>query len=128
MQRARTRAPQLSRLLWLAALLLGLLFTHGLHGESAAGHLDAGVTATLPAGGSEPSADHDHGQHEDGESAASAHNCAPGQPNDVLDVPPPATSPLEVTGPCGLLPRSGTLAVTTSPNTGSPHATPVLRI
>ena len=41
--RARTRAPQLTRLAWLAMLLFSLLFTHGLQGESAAGHLEAGV-------------------------------------------------------------------------------------
>jgi len=126
--RVGTRASQLTRLLWLAALLFGLLFAHGLHGESTAGHLEAGVTASLPVDGSESSADHDHGQREDGESTDSAHNCAPGQPDDVVHVPPPDASPLEVTDLCGPAPLSVRRAVITSPSAGSPHATSVLRI
>lgn len=125
---ARTRAPRLSRLLWLAALLFGLLFSHGLHGESAAGHLDAGVTASLAAAEPEPSSEHDHGQQEDGESATAAHNCAPSQPSEALDVPPPSTSPLEVTDACRLLPRSGMHAVEADPDTRPPGAPSVLRI
>ncbi|UIX32293.1 hypothetical protein [Streptomyces sp. GQFP] len=126
--RARTRAPRPSRLLWLSTLLLGLLFSHGLHGESAAGHLDAGVTASLPVAEPESSAGHDHGHQEDGESATAAHNCAPSQPSEALDVPPPSTSPLEVTDPCHLLPRSGIHAVEADPDTRSPSAPSVLRI
>ncbi|MDT9696587.1 hypothetical protein [Streptomyces sp. P17] len=72
--RARTRAPQLPRLVWLAMLLFGPLFAHGLYGESATGHLAAGVTASLPAHDAESSADQEHRQHEDGESEDSAHN------------------------------------------------------
>lgn len=125
---ARTRAPRLSRLLWLAALLFGLLFSHGLHGESAAGHLDAGVTVSLTAAEPEPSAEHDHSQQEDGESATAAHNCAPSQPNEALDVPPPSTSPLEVTDACHLLPRSRMHAVEADPDTRPPGAPSVLRI
>lgn len=137
-KRARARALRLPRLLWLATLLISLLFTHGLHGESAAGHLEAGITTSLTADEPASSADPDHGehengqhengQHEDDESAGSAHNCAPSQPNGALDVPPPSTSPLEVTGPCRLLPRSGAHAVTAGPETTSPRAPSVLRI
>ncbi|GHB80441.1 hypothetical protein GCM10010306_088340 [Streptomyces umbrinus] len=126
--RARTRAPQVTRLLGLAMLLFGLLFAHGLHGESAAGHLDAGVNASLSMDGPQSSADHEHGQHEDGALTDSAHNCAPGQPDDTLDVPPPDVSPLEVTAPCCLLPGSGmhaTKAGTETPPLGAPS---VLRI
>jgi hypothetical protein len=126
--RARTRAPQLTRLLALAMLLFGLLFAHGLHGESAAGHLDAGVNASLSVDGSESSADHEHGQHKDGALADSAHNCAPGQPNDALDVPPPGASPLEVTAPCRLLPGSGTHGTKAGAETPPPWAPSVLRI
>jgi hypothetical protein len=122
------RAPRLSRVLWLAALLFGLLFSHGLHGESAAGHLDAGVTASLPATELESSAERDHGPQEDGESATSAHNCAPSQPSKALDVPPPSTSPLEVTDPCHLSPRPGMHAVEADPGTRPPGAPSVLRI
>ncbi|WP_327582280.1 hypothetical protein OHA25_40990 [Nonomuraea sp. NBC_00507] len=42
--RARISAGPLG-LLWLAALLLGILFTHGLSAGGAKGHLTAGVTA-----------------------------------------------------------------------------------
>lgn len=125
---APTRAPRLSRLLWLAALLFGLLFSHGLHGESATGHLDAGVTVSLPMAEPESSASQDHNQPEDGESATAAHNCAPSQPSEALDVPPPSTSPLEVTDPCHLLPRSGMHAVEANPDTRPPGTPSVLRI
>ena len=125
--RARTRAPQLTRLAWLAMLLFGLLFAHGLHGESAAGHLEAGVAASLPVHDAESSADHDQRQHEDGESEDSAHNnCAPGQPDDALAVPPPGTSP--AVDQCHLSPHSGTRADIADPDTKSPGATTVLRI
>lgn len=126
--RARTRLPRLSRLLWLAALLFGLLFSHGLHGESASGHLDASVTAVPPTAEPESSADHDHDQQQHDDAATAAHNCAPSQPSEALDVPPPSTSPLEVTGPCPLLPRPGTHAVEADPDTRSPGAPSVLRI
>ncbi|WP_030576544.1 hypothetical protein [Streptomyces anulatus] len=122
--RARTRAPQLTRLAWLAMLLLSLLFAHG---ESAAGHLEAGVSASLPVHDAEPSADHDHRQHEDGESEDSAHNnCAPGQPDDALPVPSPGTSP--AVDHCDLSPHSCTRAVIADSDTRSPGATTVLRI
>ncbi|MER6159310.1 hypothetical protein ABT147_27765 [Streptomyces sp. NPDC001868] len=132
-KRARARALWLPRLLWLAMLLVSLLFTHGLHGESAAGHLEAGITTSLSADEPESSAEPDHGehengQHEDDESASSAHNCAPSQPSGPFDVPPPSTSPLEVTEPCRLLPRSGSYAVNAGPDTVSLRASSVLRI
>ncbi|WP_327347436.1 hypothetical protein [Streptomyces europaeiscabiei] len=132
-KRARARALRLPRLLWLATLLISLLLTHGLHGESAAGHLEAGITTSLtadePASSADPDhSEHENGQHKDDESAGSAHNCAPSQPNGALDVPPPSTSPLEVTDPCRLLPRSGAHAVNAGPETTSPRAPSVLRI
>jgi len=125
--RARTRAPQLTRLAWLALLLFGLVFAHGLHGESAAGHLEAGVAAaSLPVHDAESSADHDQRQHKDDESEVSAHNCAPGQPDDALPVPLPGTSP--AVDHCHLTPHSGIRADIADPDTRSPGATTVLRI
>jgi hypothetical protein len=119
-------------------LLISLLFTHGLHGESAAGHLEAGITTSLtadePASSADPGhtdpghGEHQNGQHQDDGSAGSAHNCAPSQPSGSLDVPPPSASPLEVTDPCRLLPRSGTHALNAGPETTSPRAPSVLRI
>lgn len=126
--RAHTAALRPLRLLLLAALLLSLLFAHGLHGESTAGHLEAGVAAAVATDGPEFPADHDHGQSEDSESVESAHNCAPGQPNGSLDAPPPSTSPLEVTCHCALLARSGRHAAIASPDIGSLHPASVLRI
>jgi hypothetical protein len=101
------------------------LFTHGLHGESAAGHLEAGVITSLPVDEPEPSADHDQHEREDGESAD---GCAPSQPNDAPDVPPPGTSPLEVTEPCCSLPCSGAQAVIVRPAGKSPPPSAALRI
>lgn len=109
-------------------LLFSLLFAHGLHGESAAGHLAAGVTASLPVDEPESPADDEHHQHGDGEFADSAHNCAPNQPDEALDVRPPGTSPLEVTALCRLLPHSGTRAGVADLVTDSVTATSVLRI
>ncbi|MGC5041327.1 hypothetical protein ACPXCS_37890 [Streptomyces sp. DT190] len=126
--RARARAPQPSRLLWLALLLFSLLFTHGLHGESAAGHLAAGVTASLPVNETEPPAGDEDRQHGDGEFAESADNCAPSQPNEALDVPPPGNSPLEVTALCRLLPHSGMRTGVADLVTDFVTATSVLRI
>lgn len=112
-------------------LLFSLLFAHGLHGESAAGHLAAGVTASLPVDEPESPVDHEHPQHEDhedGEFADSAHNCAPNQPNEAVDVPPPGNSPLEVTALCRLLPHSGTRTGVADLVTDSVTAPSVLRI
>ncbi|WP_033313801.1 hypothetical protein RFN58_35015 [Streptomyces iakyrus] len=125
--RARTRAPQLTRLAWLAMLLFSLLLAHGLQGESAAGHLDAGVSASLLVHDTESSADHDQREHEDGESEESAHNnCAPGQPDDALPVPSPGTSP--AVDHCHVSPHSGIRADIAAPGTRPPGATTVLRI
>ncbi|MFI6012169.1 hypothetical protein ACIBAG_25710 [Streptomyces sp. NPDC051243] len=125
--RARTRAPQLTRLVWLATLLFGLLLAHGLNGESSAGHLEAGVTASLPVHGAEPSADHDQHQREDGESEAVGHNnCAPGQPDDALAVPLPGTSP--AVDHCHASPHSGQQTIATAPPLRPPGTTSVLRI
>ena len=107
-------------------LLFGLLFAHGLHGESAVGHLKAGVAASLPVHDAESSADHDQRQHEDGESEVSAHTCAPGQPDDALPVPLPGTSP--AVDHCHLAPNSSIRADIADPDTSSPGATTVLRI
>ncbi|WP_128377283.1 hypothetical protein [Streptomyces cavernae] len=112
-------------------VLFGLLFAHGLHGESAAGHLAAGVTASLAVDAPAPPADHEHHQHQggaDGELADSAHNCAPSQPNAAPDVPPPGDSFLEVTALCRLLPYSGMRSGMTDPVTRPVTATSVLRI
>lgn len=75
--RARASAGPL-RLLWLAALLLAIAFTHGVSAESAQSHVTAGVTTPVHASAA--------GIHEGGTSGA-------GQSDDV------AYTSLKVTAP-----------------------------
>ncbi|WP_443056089.1 DUF6153 family protein [Streptomyces sp. NBC_00239] len=94
----RSRVPQLSRLLWLGALLLGLLYTHGVDSGSAAAHRSSGVVATVPTsatGWSTADECHD-GSHE---SPHTVEACAAGQPTSGFDVSAPAVSPLGATLP-----------------------------
>lgn len=94
----RSRVPQLSRLLWLGALLLGLLYTHGVDSGSAAAHLSSGVVATVPTSATGLlAADECHdGSHE---SPHTIEACAAGQPTGGFNVSAPAVSPLGVTLP-----------------------------
>ncbi|MFI9585936.1 hypothetical protein ACIHCQ_29775 [Streptomyces sp. NPDC052236] len=100
--RACSRALTAPRLLWLAALLFGLLYAHGLNGESAGGHLDSGVAAVVTVhdaeavhGPASASAD----RHEDHDSPAHPDQaCAVGQPDHGVDVWPPCAGVLESAG------------------------------
>ncbi|MGY5080926.1 hypothetical protein ACWIGX_28180 [Streptomyces nigrescens] len=94
------------RVLWLAALLLGLLYTHGVSTESAAGHTSPmSVSAAAPAS----SGDAGHGvpaQHavedavpdeHDGDHEAEhpAQDCLSSQPEHGADLPVPCLAPLD---------------------------------
>ncbi|CAM5583005.1 hypothetical protein GCM10010298_73180 [Streptomyces microflavus] len=96
-------------LLWLVMVLFSLLYTHGLSGESAAGHVISGppASAAVPAHGAstghgkaEPAArsagqgaaPDGHGNHE---TAHGAEECASGQPQNGADLPAPSTTPLD---------------------------------
>ncbi|WKX69127.1 hypothetical protein [Streptomyces sp. XD-27] len=99
------------RALWLAALLLGLLYTHGLSGESVAGHMTAGssVTAAAPVhtaharadgGGTAVAAAADHaeprlgpGHHDHGEPGHAELDCLSGKPQHGIDLPTPCAAP-----------------------------------
>ncbi len=95
MPRTRSVVPQWSRLLWLGALLVGLLYAHGLHADSSVGHTAPGSVAGLATGHLHEglSGVGDTGDP-DGESSAAIQDCATGQPATGFDVPPPAVSPL----------------------------------
>lgn len=110
--RSRISAGPLG-LLWLAALLLSIAFTHGVSAESAAGHMTAGVTAPVHvsagiheghasgAGTSDDIAYEAHevaaaGDHEDGDgSSHPAQECVSGQPPQSLDLAAPCLAPLD---------------------------------
>ncbi|MEV0598912.1 DUF6153 family protein [Streptomyces sp. NPDC050315] len=116
--RARPQSAGLLRVFWLAVLLLGLLYTHGVSGESAAAHNASGVTAaassTAPAAHeSDPTHHHD----EDG-TGHTADHCASGQPPNGADLPTPCTTPLDNTP----LAHTRTPAVTRTTEDGTASA------
>lgn len=99
----------LLRFSWLAALLLGLLYTHGISGETPAGHMTAGtaMTATAssheahPVGGgttSESGGEHQESApaHDGDETGHAAEGCLSGQPQQGADLPAPCTTPMGV--------------------------------
>ncbi|KOV74256.1 hypothetical protein ADL00_02670 [Streptomyces sp. AS58] len=114
----------MTRLAWLAMLLFGLLFAHGLHGESASGHLTAGVITSLPTSDANSSTEHDQ-PHRDG-SETSAHTCAPGQPDDSFPVPFPGRSPMA--DDCHLPPHVSWRVVPAYADIRPPSTMTVLRI
>ncbi|OKK03451.1 hypothetical protein AMK26_18300 [Streptomyces sp. CB03234] len=92
----------------LAALLLTLMYTHGVSAESAAGHSHLGAPANAvalnaqdpgPAGHSHEAPDHPHsGQgHPDHQDAPepdhAAHQCVSGQPQQGTALPGPCETP-----------------------------------
>ncbi|MGP3925139.1 DUF6153 family protein [Streptomyces sp. 8N616] len=110
--RTRLTWAGLLRVSWLAALLLGLLYTHGVSGESAAAHMSTGSTAASahasshaaevhPAGGGTP-AEHSDGHHEpapadhDDEAGHAGPSCLSGKPQQGVDLPEPCTTPTDV--------------------------------
>ncbi|MGW6707989.1 hypothetical protein ACWGDE_24285 [Streptomyces sp. NPDC054956] len=103
----RTRRPAGPlRLLWLAALLFGFLYTHAAGAESAATHVTGGAVAvSYVAAATDAPADHhadaDHrdGATPDGRGGGRGHShpaeeCASGQPQQGCDLPGPALLPI----------------------------------
>lgn len=120
--RPRPTAAGSWRLLWLGVLLLGLLYTHGLSGESAAGHMTTGSAATathsahpaVPAGdavSAHPDGQHQPGPtHHDGEGGHPAQNCLSGDPQQSVDLPLLCLAPLGGVATPGHLTRTVPLA------------------
>lgn len=75
------------RALWLAVLLLALLYTHGVNGHNASAH--ASPLAAVTAAASADFADHDAAPtHHDGDEAEhGSESCASGQPSYRADLP-----------------------------------------
>ncbi|MET9955408.1 hypothetical protein ABZ135_28215 [Streptomyces sp. NPDC006339] len=128
-RRTRALVPPWSRLLWLGALLFGLLYAHGLHADSNAGHTAPGSVATAAVG-------HVHDrvqasfddQDPDGDRAHAVQDCATGQPPAGFDILPPVVSPFAVEHALDDAAGTGKAAVTVPPAAGSCPASAVLRI
>ncbi|MDT9691875.1 hypothetical protein Q5762_26790 [Streptomyces sp. P9(2023)] len=127
--RARSLVPPWARLLWLGALLFGLLYAHGLHADSSAGHTTPGGVATAPVG-------HFHEQLQasvddrgtDGAPTHAVPDCATGQPSVGSDVLPPAASPLDAERALDGTAGTSSPAVTVPPAASPCPASVVLRI
>ncbi|MFD9207405.1 hypothetical protein ACFVZM_14160 [Streptomyces sioyaensis] len=125
--RSRSHRAGPLRLLWLAALLLALVYTHGVSTEGAAGHtspvLVTSAAAQAVSDGDERghSAHAEHpteavalDEHDDGHDAAHpATACVSSQPEHGADLPAPCEAPL---GSVPLLSHAATQAA------GPPHA------
>lgn len=81
-------------MLWLAVLLLALLYTHGVNGHNAATHASPVVAVTATA--STAFEEHDIAPcHHDGDEAEhGSESCASGQPQYRADLPARGTTPL----------------------------------
>ncbi|MFC8824594.1 hypothetical protein ACFT9I_04445 [Streptomyces sp. NPDC057137] len=93
--RARLRMAGPERALWLAVLLLALLYTHGVNGHNAAAHASplAAVTASAEStefGGRDAAPAH----HDGDEAEHGSESCASGQPPYRADLPARGTTPL----------------------------------
>ncbi|MFE3323991.1 DUF6153 family protein [Streptomyces sp. NPDC059176] len=94
------------RVLWLAVLLFGLLYTHGVSAETAASH--ATTSAAMPAAHFVPGSDaareddqptspgHDGGDQD----SHPAGECVSGQPQQGSGLPAPAPAPLDLHSFC----------------------------
>lgn len=91
--RARAQLPGLWRAFWLAALILGLFYTHGASSESAAAHLSPGFSAAATAAAA-PAADHEDApsKHDDDTMHHAAEDCVSNQPQQGADLPVPGAS------------------------------------
>ncbi|MDI3387848.1 hypothetical protein QIS99_16810 [Streptomyces sp. B-S-A8] len=102
---ARPQRAGLWRVLWLAAVLLGVLYTHGASGEIVAEHvspLTTGAVASAPPLDGVPAAQavervKPPGHHGGGSAEHAAQDCASGQPQEAAAPAPPALSPLDRT-------------------------------
>lgn len=110
--RARSSAGPL-RLLWLAALLLSVAFTHGVHAESAEGHAMPGATASAHVsigmekghtGGAGHTDDDAYpspdvaaadDRHDGDGSSHPAQTCMSGQPQQGMNLAAPCLAPLD---------------------------------
>ncbi|NBE50127.1 hypothetical protein [Streptomyces boluensis] len=92
--RARMQQAGPVRVFWLATLILGLLYTHGVSAESAAHHAAPGLSTTAMAS----TAPDDHtlapAGHEDGSAEHAAEDCLSGQPQQGVDLPEPCSTAL----------------------------------
>ncbi|MGW1017728.1 hypothetical protein [Streptomyces niveus] len=109
--RARRQMAGPERALWLAVLLLALLYTHGVNGHNAVAHASplaamSEVTATANAAATASKAPTDFAdrdvtpaQHDGDEAEHGSESCASGQPPYRADVPAPRTTPLGLAEP-----------------------------
>ncbi len=83
-------------MLWLAVLLLALLYTHGVSGESAAHHSAPGVTMSATSATPES---HEHApphHHDDDGTGHASDHCVSGQPPQGADLPSPCPTPFVI--------------------------------
>ncbi|MEU4062658.1 hypothetical protein AB0F25_09515 [Streptomyces wedmorensis] len=127
--RAGSPVPPWARLLWLGALLFGILYAHGLHADSSVGHTAPGSVSMTSVGHVhdrlQASAD---GHDTDGEPAHAAQDCATGQPPAAFDFLPPALSPLDSERALDETADNSAAAVRVPPVARSCPASAVLRI
>ncbi|MFC9745561.1 hypothetical protein [Streptomyces niveus] len=92
---ARRQMAGPERALWLAVLLLALLYTHGVNGHNAVAHASP-LAAMSEVSASTDFADRDvtPAQHDGDEAEHGSESCASGQPPYRADVPAPRTTPL----------------------------------
>ncbi|MET8682453.1 DUF6153 family protein [Streptomyces sp. NPDC004647] len=110
----RSRSPAAGpwRTWVLAALLLALMYTHGVSGESAAGHAHTGASSSVTLDAQEAAAaGHSHDgpgshssqrhidHHEAPEPDHAAHQCVSGQPEQGVALPAPCEAPLAAVPP-----------------------------
>ncbi|MFF2938843.1 hypothetical protein ACFVSQ_03240 [Streptomyces niveus] len=93
--RARRQMAGPERALWLAVLLLALLYTHGVNGHNAVAHASP-LAAMSEVSASTDFTDRDvtPAQHDGDEAEHGSESCASGQPPYRADVPAPRTTPL----------------------------------
>ncbi|MFD6335784.1 hypothetical protein ACFWGI_40235, partial [Streptomyces niveus] len=86
------------RALWLAVLLLALLYTHGVNGHNAVAHASplAAMSEVSEVSASTDFTDRNvtPAQHDGDEAEHGSESCASGQPPYRADVPAPRTTPL----------------------------------
>ncbi|MFD7233181.1 hypothetical protein [Streptomyces sp. NPDC059881] len=95
------------RMLWMAALLFGFLYTHGASAETAASHLTS--VAVAPAAHSVPGHAADEpdrhtppGHNDEEDDSHPAGECVSGQPQQGPGLSAPSLTPLEGTSSCRL--------------------------
>ncbi|MET9514340.1 DUF6153 family protein [Streptomyces sp. NPDC002994] len=102
--RSRSYAAGPWRTSVLAVLLLALMYTHGVSGESAAGHAHPGASTSATQHATAAAHHHDglgshsdqrHSDHDDApESEHAAHQCVSGHPEQGVALPAPCEAPM----------------------------------